>query len=336
MYTGRQQKEPTSRVIGQPVGKGVQQFRMMDNRESVYTLNCHSFARTQKSVLQRCILRNENNLYYSDIEPSHLFKDYIEASLYEAHLLKKRKPTLFTYTHTNGQHINKMGIPQGPHVMGYAAVNSAFEVAMREQDLQTILNEQCPPPDVWKEMVDQHGPFNNDLKPRIERAFDDYKTLYGNAEEAILSEDSNMAAFYIQRLMQLHPTTTYGWDTKAKAKQKEIKYKGENRDIFNDKNIDTTVVKRDSFEIESFIYDRRQLMDGDFKHQKVKLRHNRRYNFTPEEDNIILKWVKSHGTQKWYSLAEMQFPKTVTARMLRVRYVLDLSPFWRIPVPADL
>lgn len=71
MYTGRQQKEPTSRVIGQSEGKGVQQFRMMNNRINTSYVDVHNVLTNKKKYRSETSRYANNNQYETNVAKSN-------------------------------------------------------------------------------------------------------------------------------------------------------------------------------------------------------------------------------------------------------------------------
>lgn len=264
MYEARQNKEKVSRRID---GGG-----MARQREKKLHMHLFENALLHKKVLQCRIFEDENGLFYSDKDPNQKFKNKAEAEAHEYFLSQnsnRRPPTLFTFTHTpETRMVNSLGIPQGPHTLGYAATENALDFAMQNQNPQTLLNEQCLSPEEWKEEVKKKLPvIPTNLQPRIERAYERHDILWRTANEDMGKKDMQQFRFCVSGMMQLDPRATYGWETTKKNSHAALKGKGENHDIEDDRNVDTGGLKRGTSDSEEFIYGRRQMMDGDYNEE---------------------------------------------------------------------
>lgn len=259
MYEARQYKEKVSRRID---GAGI---AMQREKKSYIPLH--------KKVLQCKILQDEDGLFYSSKDPDKKFDNRAEAEAYECFLSQNkngRPPTLYTYTHTKEtRKVNPLGIPQGPHTLGYTAIENALDFAMQNQNPQTLLNEQCPSPEEWKSKVERR-PINTNLWPRINKAQEMYKFLWNEAHESLEKNDMQQFRSCVSSMMQLDPRATYGWETSQKASHAALKGKGENRDIEDDRNVDNRGLERGNFDSEDYLYDRRQLKDGDYHEEEYE------------------------------------------------------------------
>lgn len=273
MYEAKQQRELVSRSISQRKQKN----------------NAYSFFgdMSDRTAIQRKVIKAEGS-FFSSYDPENVFRTSHEAALYDSFLRGKRPPTLYTYTHTEGENVNTWGIPQGPHTLGYAAIEKALGRAMKKQGLDTIFAEQCLPPDVWLEKVKEKLPESvpENLQLRINRAYERYVILWETAKRCMDDGNAQLFRFCISSMIQLSPMSTYVWETTKKAPRAALKGKGENDDIEDDRNIDTLGIVRGEYDAEDYLYWKRQLMDGDYKEEDFEEEDFEEEEFEEEPEDI--------------------------------------------------
>ena len=275
MYETKQNKIPASRAIYRQEQKG----------------HAHLFfkGRSNQIAMQLKVIQLGEN-FFSSYDNSAIFSQRNEAALYDNFLRSRgRLPTLYTYTHTRGENVNTFGIPQGPHFVGYAAIENALEEAFSHQDLMNVFTEVCVDPDTWLSLVKEilkRQEIHPDkiLESRLDKAHIVYIQLYNDAQNAINSKQINLQhiIYFITRLVQLHPLTTYAWYSTKKAPKSALKGKNENSNILDEKNIDTLSYQRGIYSIEEYIYNLAELADGDYRDE----RQEEEEDFEEEEEDF--------------------------------------------------
>lgn len=242
-------------------------------QEKEVTLAAH--ASGTGNVMQRQVLYNKKkSTYYSDLDPELEFNTYNEALQYELEMEAPepisggRAPTLYTYLMTpSHRKMNSRGIPQGPHTIGYAALTEALFNARIH--LEVLVNEQIPSPEQWHDLVeiefDDDHIFDGQTETsrRLLRAYRAYNGLWQELRRIIDGKSQENPIDIIHELLQMAPYAVYGYVNPSEVKHKHLKYKGENRDLSNIKNIDTYGKFTNQKEYAQTVNNRMDLLDDD-------------------------------------------------------------------------
>lgn len=229
-------------------------------------------------VIQRQVLQDGNTgKWYTDLDPDNQDFDLFEEALaYERYLTgngDQRTSTLYSYTHKKTTNkMSSIGVPQGPHTFGFAAVNQGLNDSNGKQKLLHTLTEQCPTPDTWKQMVLKEAGKDafdgkTELSKRLIRALNEYQNLYKSASNEIKDTNGNLkfAQEMIKTMINMHPYGTYGWQDLKNASKKALKGKNENRDINDSVNIDNGGTWSNKSGFDEFVEDRKLLVDDDYQ-----------------------------------------------------------------------
>jgi hypothetical protein len=171
------------------------------------------------------------------------------------------------------------GIPQGPHTVGYSAKLKALHLSKGKIKVRHFVYEQIMDPDAWKEAVikqlNDDDAFSGDTESslRLLRAYRDYLAHYAELMRALEGNSKHDAYDLIEEMLQLDPFATYKWWDPKSAKKTHLKYKGENSDLSNPKNIDTNASFKDSQSYKLHLEDVQQMLDFDY--------------IPPDEDDVI-------------------------------------------------
>lgn len=228
------------------------------------------------AVVQReVIFDNKTGKFYSDLDPSQEFDTQLEAQQFELDMEAPppisggRAPTLYTYMSTpSHRKMSSLGIPQGPHTMGYAALTQALFSAQIE--MKSLIAEQVPDPQSWRDLViresGDHSLFEGDTEEslRMLRAYQAYNGLWQELRRILNDEGNDDPLDLIHELLQMHPFAVYGWTDPSKVTKKHLKGKGENRDLSDPKNIDVYAKFSAQQEYITMIEDRMDLLDDDY------------------------------------------------------------------------
>lgn len=235
--------------------------------------------------IQRVVMRIANATtgaweYVSDIDPSQT--RYATAELAQAaenalttpmapetYGAEQRPPTMFTYADKHPTHV--LGsVRQGPHVVGYGAVDQAFDES--EKYFSTIFREQVrTPAEVTQHVIDKLGKLKDrpTIAGQIERYFFDYEAVYNRvlvmlADEVTHEEELTSR---IKWLMNVDPRSSTNWKTRFsvgksyRVPKSKIGGKGETTDLSDPVNVDTKSAGGD--EARSLWETRKLLLDSE-------------------------------------------------------------------------
>lgn len=155
---------------------------------------------------------------------------------------RNRPPTMYSYAESHPT--NEVSNLQGPHVVGYGAVDEALTNSKLE--LKVIFNEQVRSPTEVEEHINEAVTSSSkNVKSQIYRFLTDYTEVYNHVIDLILGEENDAEALdYIKWLVNTDPRSSTNWATRLrkgksyKVPKNKLKYKNESRDISESKNVD--------------------------------------------------------------------------------------------------
>lgn len=226
-------------------------------------------------VMQLQVFR-KGSAYYSDLDPTQEFKTEQDALDFEARMQPPppisggRSATLFTHTATKSHNkLSTRGIPQGPHTVGHAAIETALYESRGKIALKHLISEQVSSPEEWRDMVNKeygrdmfHG--KNEESLRILRAYQHYNGLYQELLRTQAGQSTENPYDLIHELIQLHPYSVYKFTAPKGVTKKQLKHKGETRDLSDPKNIDTNAKFKDKVRYMQTVEDRLLMLDPDY------------------------------------------------------------------------
>lgn len=229
------------------------------------------------SVAQLQVFQKHNGKWYTDLDPDTEYDTQQEALDYEQNMpvpdpiTGGRAPTLFTFMSTKSHNkLSSRGIPQGPHTVGHAALSRALFESEGKIDIKHVISEQVITPEEWRDIVikefDGKIEFDgeSEVSLKLIRAYNHYNGLYQELMRCVRGESTENKYDLIEELIQLHPYTVYKFTDPSSVNKKDLKYKGENSDLSNPKNIDHRGKFKDSRNYQETIDNRLSLLDYDY------------------------------------------------------------------------
>lgn len=196
--------------------------------------------------------------YYSDRDPDQIRYATPElAAAAEAALpspldpvtynAKTRPPTMFTYADKHPTN-TVSNVRQGPHVVGYAAVDKAFDDSRKY--FGTIFREQVRSPgEVIDQIMDKLGKLMRKkvVASQVERFESDYTAVFVRVLDLLEDESANEVELTsrIKWLINADPRSSTNWKTRFsvgksyRVPKSKIGGKGETDDLTDPVNVDT-------------------------------------------------------------------------------------------------
>ncbi|MFT4757768.1 MAG: hypothetical protein ACI91R_002425 [Vicingaceae bacterium] len=167
---------------------------------------------------------------------------------------KDNRPST-AYSYAASHPTNELSVDQGPHVVGSAAVDTALTTTTKS--LSKIFAEQILIPDKAESLINEQFEKkpSKTISTQIFRLIFDYTEVYRHVQTIVEDDEKRDEALqYIKWLINNDPRSSTNWATKLRqGKQYNVpeskkKGKGENDDISDPRNIDTTSADKEEAE----------------------------------------------------------------------------------------